>query len=183
MFDHIFQWENHVSSSFPTVTPPVRGLGLDDASTGPLGSAHLGPVEYVFKLGVSPAIKNAEGILFPTGTRSPTFISFVGSRGETGMIPIKSGFKAGAIGEYSTLSKDVGPIKAIKLAEPFSRSSSWRPTTVEVNRLAPSDGNNGGNRGDGWVKFDVNKVIKEPVVIAAKGSTGVPEPDKMPKEL
>ena len=165
MLDHLFSWwSHHDATSFN-----VRGLGLDDPPPEvPLPSID-GPVEYIFKISVSPAIKNGEGILVPTGAKGPTFISLAGPKGETGMIPIKHSFKAGAMGEYATFAKDVGTVKSIKLAEPFSKGSSWQPTSVEVNRLGPSSATGTASRPDGWVKFDVNRPIKDPVTILARG--------------
>jgi len=171
MFEHLFSWWDHHSDSAFN----VRGLGLDDPPAGTPAPAMDGPVEYIFKIGVSPAIKNAEGILVPTSANGPTFISLGGPKGETGMIPIKHTFKAGAVGEYATFAKDVGAVKTIKLAEPFSKASTWRPTTVEVNRLGPSARENISSKPDGWVKFDVNRVIKDPVTIVASGGAFFPK--------
>jgi hypothetical protein len=155
----------HLDTSF--VGP--RGMGLDDPITAQHGTSINGPVEYVFKIGTSPAMKNDEGVLVPTNALKTTFISFLGSKGATDMIPIKSTFKSAAVGEFSAIAKDVGPVKAIKLSEPFSKNAQWRPTTVEVNRIGPSGAKDALSKPDGWVGFDVNRVVKEPVTIMARG--------------
>ncbi len=165
---------NHEPSAFV-----VRGLGLDSSDQNTPSPGIDGPVEYIFKLGVSPSIKDENGVLVPTGTESPAFISFAGPRGHTSMIPIKSSLKAGTVGEFSAIAQDVGPIKSIKLAEPFSHKSTWRPTTVEVNRISPAVGNVIPSRPDGWVKFEVNRVVKEPVSIIARGTGSVTRSDAL----
>ena len=175
MFDHMWSWFSHSHSDLCfTAFPEVRGLGLDEAVQGTPSPGIHGPAEYIFKIGISPPIKNQEGILVQTGTSSPTFISFKGAKGETGMIPIKASFKEGTVGEFAAVANDVGPIKSIKIAEPFSKKFTWRPTTLEVNRISPSMGKDAPSSPDGWVKFDINRVIKEPVTIVSRGpgSTG-----------
>lgn len=97
------------------------------------------------------------------------------------MIPLKASFKSGSLGEFSTLAKDVGQVKGIKLAEPFSRGATWLPTTVEVNRIGASAAKGAPGRPDGWVTLNVNKIVKGPVTVMASGVAGseaskTPEP-------
>lgn len=168
MFEYLFPDTPHLDHLDTAFVGP-RGMGLDDLVSAQHGTSINGPVEYIFKIGTSPAIKNDEGVLVPTNALKTTFISFVGSKGATDMIPIKSTFKSAAVGEFSAIAKDVGSVKAIKLAEPFSKNAQWRPTTVEVNRIGPSGAKDAPSKPDGWVGFDVNRVVKEPVTIMARG--------------
>lgn len=185
MFEDFFSTysgeHHHIHTSFPNeLPPPVRGLGLDEGSSGSPLAPIDGPVEYILKIATSPAIKNADNILIPTNASEPTFISMIGTKGETSMIPLKSSFKSGSLGEFSTLAKDVGQVKGIKLAEPFSRGATWLPTTVEVNRIGASAAKGAPGRPDGWVTFNVNRIVKGPVTVMASGVAGS-EANKTPE--
>ena len=177
MFEYLFSPSTsehlHIHTAFPTDTiPPVRGLGLDEGSNGSPQPPIDGPVEYILKIATSPAIKNADNVLVQTNASEPTFISLIGGKGATSMIPLKASFKSGSLGEFSTIAKDVGPVKGIKLAEPFGRAATWTPTTVEVNRMGASGAKGAASRPDGWVTFNVNRIVKGPVTIMASGMSG-----------
>ena len=166
---------DHHITYFPH-KPLIKALGLNDAPSLNPSPSIDGPVEYVFKVGTSEAIKNAEGILVPTGApKSIPFISFIGDRGESEVIPVKFGMKSGQQCEFSAVAKDVGAVKAIRLSNPNPNGASWLPTSVQVNRIGPSTGKGTFSVPVGWVTFDVNKAITEPTVISLAPS-GPPAP-------
>lgn len=176
MFEHILQLfdqgsyshGHHVVTAFPhDPTKLVAAMGLDDSAASTPAVPIDGPVEYIFKIGVSPVTKNDDGAMLPTGTSTKPMISFIGPKGESEMIVIKHGFKSGRMGEFSVLAKDVGAVKAIKLADPVASSPSWKPTRVDVNRIGASSGKDNPSHPDGWATFNVNQAVREPVTISS----------------
>jgi hypothetical protein len=74
------------------------------------------------------------------------------------------------MGEFSVMAKDVGNVKAIKLSDPFGTTASWKPARVDVNRIGASSNSQNPAHPDGWVTFNVAKVVREPVVISKEES-------------
>ena len=152
---------HHAISLFPVV--PAKAMGLDDAPMGSSASIK-GPAEYIFQIATSPPVEQ-NGVMLPTGAYKTTpTIKFLGENGTTETIPIKYGIKAGHVGEFAAIAKDVGKIKSIRLENANSQGDMWHPTSVRVNRLGSLCETNLTGSPDGWITFDVNRAITEPAV-------------------
>lgn len=175
MLDYFFPFSSihHDPSIFQGETVPlVKSLGLDNASSGPCVPIH-GPIEYVFKIHVSAPLKNGDGAIAETGTRTTPLLAFIGKAGQSEMIPIKTGFKSGSLAEFSATAKDVGQVTALKLADPFAKTQSWHPKVIEVNRLGASNAKEIASHSDGWVSFEVNRSVKEPIIVNSNAEANV----------
>ena len=166
-------WHHHDPTIFGSgASGLVRAMGLDDPSSASCAPLH-GPVEYIFKVDVSPPIKNGDGVITETGTRTTPMISLIGKSGKTEIIPIKVGFKSGTLGEFSAVAKDVGTISSIRVLDPLAKTATWHPKAIQVNRIGASDGKGLLSHPDGWVTFNVDKAVKEPVLVNATSESNV----------
>ena len=173
MLENIFHWlPHHQDTAFHGETPAsLKALGLDGPSVGSSAPIH-GPVEYIFKVDVSSPLTGRDGVISQTGTRTTPMISFIGKSGQSEMIPIKVGFKSGSLTEFSAIAHDVGQVSSIKIADPLATAATWFPKSIEVSRIGASDGKIP-SHADGWVKFDVNRPVKEPVIINARTGASI----------
>ena len=150
--------------------PPLDESGQPEAPVvDPTESVTKGPIEYIFKVETAPAGKNAEGILTTTGaTNSAPVIKFIGSAGQSELVPIKIGMQSGKLYEFSAIAKDVGPVKSIEVSDPRG-TGTWTPAEIQVNRL-PSladSHDQPASKPDGWVVFKIGKPVGAPQVFAA----------------
>lgn len=143
---------------------PLPAMGLDESINPTPSEPILGLVEYVFKVSTSAPLAK-EGVMIPTdASHSTPTISFIGERGESPTIPISYGLKAGNHSEFATVSRDVGRLKAIRLANVDNHGDSWVPSTVSVNRIGASSSSLPSSKPDGWISFKVGRAVHRPEI-------------------
>lgn len=163
---------NHEPSVFARDAQLVKGMGLEPFSIQGISETkagvHDGPVEFIIRVETPPPTKNSDGILVATGApKSAPTISLNGSGGSTLEFPIKYGIRSGTVYEFSALANDVGKPTSIKLSNTHLGKDTWTPNLVHVNRIPPSFDNSASTLPNGWIAFDVKRVINGPVNISS----------------
>lgn len=160
---------HHQSASFAN-KELVHAMGMDIKGKDVIFNANPKsvetPVEYILRVDTPVAVKNAEGVMIPTGApNSSPSISLIGSHGKTEPVYIKHGIRSGTLNEFSIFGKNVGKVSSVELSNRHSGTDTWRPSNIHINRINASNPSHVGSAADGWVHVDANRVITDAIVL------------------